>query len=156
MFDLTIPGFGRLSLEHLILDYNGTLALDGRLIDGAAARLRELSGLMELHVITADTFGKVREQLEELPVTLTVLPPGDQAQAKLGYAWRLGLGRTAAVGNGRNDRLMVAQAALGIAIVGPEGAAVETLREARVACPDILAALDLFLEPKRLVATLRG
>ena len=35
-----IPGFGALRLEHLVLDYNGTLALDGRLLRGVGPRLR--------------------------------------------------------------------------------------------------------------------
>ena len=34
MIALTIPGFGALELQHLVLDYNGTLAVDGKLIRG--------------------------------------------------------------------------------------------------------------------------
>ncbi len=50
---------------------------------------------------------------------------------------------------------MLAAAALGIAVPGPEGAAAVTLAAADVVAPDILVALDLLTHPQRLVATLR-
>ena len=61
-----------------------------------------------------------------------------------------------AVGNGRNDRLMLKEAALGIALLQAEGAAGEALLAADVVAPDILAALDLLLAPDGLIATLRS
>ena len=61
-----------------------------------------------------------------------------------------------AVGNGRNDRLMLKEAALGIAVLQAEGAAAEALLAADVVAPDILAALDLLLAPEGLIATLRS
>ena len=36
MIEIDIPGYKTLHLEHLVLDYNGTLAVDGVLIDGVA------------------------------------------------------------------------------------------------------------------------
>jgi soluble P-type ATPase len=60
------------------------------------------------------------------------------------------------VGNGRNDRLMLQEAGLGIAVVQGEGAAVQTALTADVLAPDILTALDLLIHPLRLVATLRS
>src|SRR6478609_6350918 len=71
MISLDVPDFGLLELHHLVSDYNGTLALDGFLHAGVAERIRALAKLIEIHVITADTFGVVREQLAGLPVTLT-------------------------------------------------------------------------------------
>jgi soluble P-type ATPase len=52
-----IPGYKRLRVRHLVLDYNGTLALDGRLLPGVAEALRRLHRTLEIHVLTADTFG---------------------------------------------------------------------------------------------------
>jgi soluble P-type ATPase len=46
-------------------------------------------------------------------------------------------------------------AALGIAVVGPEGCSGELIAAARVVCRDILDALDLLQNPLRLKATLR-
>lgn len=87
---------------------------------------------------------------------LTVLPAERQAEAKKSLVERLGPGITVSIGNGRNDRLMLKAAALGIVVVQAEGAAAETVLSAQVVCTDILDALDLLLHPLRLVATLRG
>ena len=44
---------------------------------------------------------------------------------------------------------------LAIAVLGEEGLAMETLNAADVVVPHVNAALDLLLNPLRLVATLR-
>jgi soluble P-type ATPase len=64
--------------------------------------------------------------------------------------------KTVAVGNGRNDRLMLQESALGIAVILNEGAAMQTLLCADVVCTDIVAALQLLIHPLRLTATLRS
>lgn len=150
-----IPGFGRLELEHLVLDYNGTIARDGAVLPEAVERMNALAEDMTVHVITADTFGSVRLQLQGLPCRVAVLAPGNQAEAKRDYLRGLGAQRCAAVGNGRNDRLMLAEAALGIAVLGHEGAATAALTAADVMAASIADALDLLLHPLRLTATLR-
>lgn len=155
MIDIDIPGAAPLALAHLVLDHNGTLALDGALLPGVADALRELAGALDIHVVTADTFGSAREALGDLPLRLVVLPPGQQDEAKRRHVEQLGAGHCVAIGNGRNDRLMLASAALGIAVVQWEGAAVQTLLAADVVAADIVAALELLLHPSRLVATLR-
>lgn len=156
MLEIIIPGYKTLSLHHLVMDYNGTLAVDGLLLDGVAPRLLSLSERLRLHVVTADTFGMARSQLASLPCELVILPGESQAQAKLAYIHRLGEDQVAAIGNGRNDRLMLQAAALGIAVIQGEGAACETCLAADVLAPDIRSALDLLLIPKRLIATLRS
>ena len=153
---LDIPGFGSLALAPLVLDFNGTLALDGRLREGVAPRLQALAGALAIHVVTGDTHGTARNQLQGLPVTLTVLDPDHQAEAKLAYLRRLGPKACAAIGNGRNDRLMLGEAALGIAVTGPEGTSPEALHAAHLFVPDPCEALDLLAHPRRLVASLRG
>jgi len=153
-----IPGGEALDLRHLVLDYNGTVALDGALAPGVARLIRLLaeppSGLA-LHVVTADTFGTAKTALQGLPCRLAVLGPGRQDEAKLAYVRSLGARHAAAVGNGRNDRLMLREAALGIAVVGGEGASAEALAAADVICRDIGDALGLLAYPLRLAATLR-
>jgi len=153
---IDIPGFGELQLEHLVTDYNGTLAVDGRLLPGVAGRLSELAPSLHIHVITADTFGLAASELEGLPVSVVILPVDDQAQAKLDFVSGLGTNTVVAIGNGRNDREMLRAAALGIALVQPEGAAAETVAAADVVSIGISDALELLRFPKRLVATLRS
>lgn len=156
MLEITIPGHETLHLAHLVLDYNGTLACDGRLLDGVAERLQTLAAQLQVHVLTADTFGSVRAAMADLPCTVYILPPGAQDAGKLAYVERLPAGRCVCIGNGRNDHRMLEAAALGVVVVQEEGAAVQTLLAADVAAPTILAALDLLSEPNRLAATLRS
>ncbi len=139
-----------------MLDYNGTLAVDGRLIPGVKPRLNRLAASLDVHVITADTFGKARESMRGVDCSLEILKRGGEDRAKAAYVRRLGATQVVCIGNGRNDRLMLRAAALGIATVQREGAAVEALRAADIAVHDVRDALDLLLRPKRLLATLRG
>lgn len=156
MLEIAIPGAKTLRLEHLIADYNGTLARDGQLLPDVAEALHRLSATLALHVVTADTFGQARAALAGLPCRLSILEPAGQDLAKETYLKALGAVGCVAIGNGRNDRRMLTAAGLGIAVVQGEGAAVETLLAADVAAPDIQAALGLLLNPQRLIATLRN
>lgn len=156
MIEIVVPGYRTLHLQHLVMDYNGTLARDGRLLDGVRPRLDNLADRLHLHMITADTFGLAREELAGVRCDLAILSGDEQATAKLAYIRNLSPDRVAAIGNGRNDRLMLAAAVLGIAVVQEEGAAIETLSAADVVVSDVRSALDMLLFPKRLIATLRS
>ena len=155
MLEIDMPGGKILRLSHLILDYNGTIAMDGSLLAGVAVRLEMLAHKMDIHIITADTFGSVRSQVAGLPVQLAVIGLKNQDQAKADYLDALGASNSVTLGNGRNDSLMLKQAALGLAVVQSEGAATAALLAADVVTPGIIEALDLLLYPDRLRATLR-
>lgn len=156
MIEISIPDFGQLQLEHLVLDYNGTLAVDGRILFGVRERLERLANQLTIHVITADTFGKAADSLDGIPCQLAILPPGRQDEAKRDFVRELGVEKCVCVGNGRNDRLMLQEAALGIAVLQEEGAAAAALMAADVVAPDIQSALELLMQPLRLTATLRS
>lgn len=156
MFEITIPGDNTYQISHLVFDYNGTLAEDGILIAGVINKLKTLTELVEIHVLTADTFGSVEKQLQDIPCQVTIIPMENQHISKLNYVSRLGVESTICVGNGRNDRLMLKKAAIGIAIIQGEGVATETMLAADIAVFNILSALDLLLHPLRLKATLRS
>ena len=155
MLKVEIPGHGLLCLRCLVSDYNGTLACDGTLIPDIIPLLHALSEHLAIHVVTADTFGFARDQLAGLPVTLTILPPEQQDQGKLDYVKQLGTKSAICLGNGKNDMLMLREAALGICLIEHEGACVQTLLEADIVCKTVSDALNLLLNPKRLTATLR-
>jgi soluble P-type ATPase len=156
MLDIDVPGFGALRLRHLVLDFNGTLAIDGRPLPGVRSRLTRLAGALEIHVLTADTFGKARTGLKGVPCSKVILDRRPLDRAKASYVRKLGARRTVCIGNGRNDRLMLGAAALGIAVVEGEGAAGAALDAADVVVTGARQALDLLLRPKRLLATLRN
>jgi soluble P-type ATPase len=155
MLEIDIPGAESLRFYHLVADFNGTLAVDGALLAGVAEAFRNLGEKLEVHVLTADTFGRARQALADIPCTISILSTGGQDLAKLRYVELLGASQCVCLGNGRNDRLMLAAAALGIAVIQGEGAAMEALLAAKVVVPDIGVALGLLLNPTRLVATLR-
>lgn len=156
MITLDIPGYKTLELEHLVLDFNGTLACDGNLLPEVAERLNTLASMLTVHVITADTFGKVEAQLDGVRCRISILRGGGQDKEKLSYIKLLGPEHTVCIGNGRNDRLMLEAAALGIIVLLQEGAAAQSLMAADVVCKEILSALDLLTHPLRLTATLRS
>lgn len=156
MIQVEIPGYGKLELTHLVLDYNGTLAVDGRLLPGVTETLNQLAAQLTIHVLTADTFGSVHTELTGACCTIGILPATQQDRAKRVYVNNLGAKQCVAVGNGRNDRLMLQAAALGIALLQEEGAAVATLTAADIVCRNIDDALALLLNPRRLIATLRS
>jgi P-type E1-E2 ATPase len=147
-----IPGRGVLELEELVLDFTGTLSRDGELLPEVAERLRALAGRLRVTVMTADTFGTAHQALAGLPLAVRLIATGTD---KARYLEEIGPHRVAAIGNGRNDLPMVAAAALGVAVVGPEGAAAELVASADVVVGDIRDGLDLLLRPLRLKATLR-
>jgi P-type E1-E2 ATPase len=155
MIELQIPGRGALALEHLVMDVNGTLAVDGHLLEGVARRIGLLRDRLSLHLLTADTHGgqAVIDQLLNLQAVR--IQPGDEAGQKEAYVRQLDAARVAAIGQGANDARMLKAAGLGICVLSVEGLAVEALTSADLFLPDILSALDLFDRPLRLIASLR-
>jgi soluble P-type ATPase len=154
MIAIEIPGRGRLEIAHLLLDLNGTLATNGQVPREIKARVRELADRVGVRLLTADTFGTARE-LEDLGIRVQILGAGDQVEAKARVVRECGASRTAAIGNGANDEVMLREAALGIAVIGKEGAAGRAVLAADVIVNSAVDALDMLRYPKRIVATLR-
>jgi P-type E1-E2 ATPase len=156
LLEVDIPGWQRLRLEAIVLDVNGTLARDGELMPGVRKRLTALRSLLDVRLLSADTFGRLDAIASELGVRSYRLNRGEhEAPQKARFVRELGVAQVVAVGNGANDVDMLAEAALGIAVLGPEGLAVSALIAADVLAVSIDEALELLLNPKRLVATLR-
>jgi soluble P-type ATPase len=156
MIEIDFPGFGQRTLRHLVLDYNGTLALDGRIQPGVSSRLSQLKHLLDIHILTADTYGTVRSTFGQTDFTVHVLPVGDERSAKADYVRALDAMSCACLGNGNNDVDMLLAAGLSITVLQPEGVAKAAIDAAHVLVPGIEAGLDLLLHPTRLKATLRS
>jgi len=155
MITIKIPHLNTLNLNNLVLDYNGTLAVDGKIIESVINILKSLSFNLNIYIITADTYGFVEERIKDIPCKLIILPHGNQDKAKLRFLEQLNAKETVCIGNGKNDRLMLKESSLGIVVIGKEGAALDSLIAADVVCNSITDALDILLQTKRLVATLR-
>ena len=155
MIDLDIPGYGPLALTHLVLDLNGTIAAGGELIEGVAEGLRALEETLTPVIITADTRGTAGALAERLGVELHVVAGEWEAGDKLAFIQELGSDAVAAIGNGSNDALMLKSSAVGVCVIGAEGASKAALEAADVVVTNVVDAIALFAEPARLVATLR-
>lgn len=150
---LDIPQRGVIELEHAVFDVNGTIAVDGNAIPGVAERLKTISSQLSIHLITSGTHGGLPELEQTLGFPLHLILKGDE---KMRYVQQLGPTSVIAFGNGVNDSNMLRLAAIGVAILTPEGVATKTLQGADIIVYGPTNALDLLLKPNRLIATLRG
>lgn len=155
MISLTIPGRGVYELEHLVMDVNGTIAVDGQLVEGLAKKIGSLRDRLTVHLLTADTHGKQSVIDQQLGLTAIRIAQGGEAHQKAEYVNELGREKVVAIGQGANDAEMLQLAGLGICVMSVEGTAKETLLAADLIAPDIIHALDLLEKPLRIVASLR-
>ncbi|MBZ5502922.1 MAG: ATPase P [Acidobacteriia bacterium] len=159
--EISIPHFAEpLRIERVVSDYTGTLSLGGKLVPGVAERLRKLKRLVEIHVVTADTRGTACKELARVPLTPHILEAGARHDIlKKNYAEKLGPSRIAALGNGNNDALLLRAVrdagGLAIGVDNGEGCSVEAMQSANLFIVNIVNALDLLLDPRRCIATLR-
>lgn len=154
MLKIQIPGREELCLSHLILDYNGTIALDGKVIDAIRPRLEMLSRELSICVITADTHGTAARECEGLPLEVLTYPTAEVGKIKAQEV-RKRKGGVVCIGNGYNDILMAAESDLSICVMGKEGCCGALLSRSDVVVTSIEDALDLLCKPNRLRATLR-
>ncbi|MBI1855714.1 MAG: HAD family hydrolase [Chloroflexi bacterium] len=155
MIELNIPGRSDIRIEHLVSDVNGTLAVDGFLLDGLAKRIAFLRNRLTIHLLTADTHGRQAVIDQQLNLTATRLTKGSEQEQKRAFIERLGADSVVAIGQGANDAAMLKAAALGICVMSAEGAAIETLLAADLVVPNIFTAFDLLDKPLRIAASLR-
>ena len=155
MIRIDIPGWGNMEIENIVLDLNGTIATDGKIPLEVKEKISFLSDQARIYILTADTQGVASEESSDMNVALLKVSEKDSAEVKLRVLESLDPTRTVAIGNGNNDHLILKEAALGIAVLGEEGMSVLAMKDADIVVKDISNALDLFLKPKRLIATLR-
>ena len=154
MLHINIPGRGDLTLSHLVLDYNGTIALDGSIIPGISKRLEQLKDALEIWVITADTHGTAAKSCAGLPLQVLTYPTAEVGAIKADHVRSL-RGGVATIGNGFNDIAMSDAAELSVCVLGPEGCCGKLVSHCDILVPSIEDALDLLLVPDRIRATLR-
>jgi soluble P-type ATPase len=155
MLKLEIPGRGVFEFENIVLDLNGTLSVDGKIYRKVKDKINLLAKKAKIYVLTADTRGQARQTLGKLNTEIVLLSSDNTSREKAEFIHTIGANRTVAIGNGYNDHLMVREAALGLCIIGKEGASAETVKRSDVILQDVLDALDFLLRPLRSKATLR-
>lgn len=155
MFEVDIPGRRHYKLKNLVLDINGTLALDGNLDEATTSKIRDLKNLFDIYIVTAGTHGKLDQISESLGIDIHEIEASGEAEQKQEFVENLSSEKTISIGNGSNDALMLKKSAIGIAVIGGEGASTEAVFSSDVVVNNIADAFDLLLKPKRLIATLR-
>jgi len=155
VIEITIPGRGNYTINNLVLDLNGTIAVDGNIIGGVKEKLAMLSQKLDIFLVTADTNKNAERLVKDLPVTLYKIKETEENNQKLRVVLKKGKNNTVSIGNGCNDVSMLKESAIGICIVGGEGASAEAMMASDLVVSTINDALDLLLKPHRLRATLR-
>jgi soluble P-type ATPase len=152
MKNIDIPNFAKLNIANIVLDYNGTIAKDGKLKD---IPLKKICELFNVYVITADTFGSVKSELRDFDLEVVVLQSENHTAEKADFVKSLTKENTISLGNGNNDEQMLKTSAISIAIIGDEGCSTKALLASDIVCNSITNAIELLLNEKRLIATLR-
>ena len=148
---MEIPNYGRIMAKTVIFDLNGTLGVEGKVKADVKELLKELSEKYEIVVLSSDTFGTLKDEFNELDIKIERVKDGNEKlQKALEYEPYIG------VGNGNNDVRMLENAELAICVIGEEGASVKALLASDIVVKDIKDAINLLLNEKRLIATLRG
>ena len=155
MISVPIPGWGELAIEYLMIDFNGTVALDGKLKKEVKEAIDRISRYVKVFIITADSYDSVDAELGTSNVTFIKVNKVSSGDEKAKVVRELGPEKIVAIGNGSNDVAMMKESALGIAVVGDEGCSAALVKEADIVVSDAMKALGLLMHPERLVATLR-
>ena len=153
--EIRIPGCKNYKIENLVFDLNGTIACDGKLIEGVEEGINKLASDFKIFVLTADTNDNAEKILKNLKVELIIVDKKDGSKFKTDFVEDIGRKSVIAVGNGNNDAQMLKNAEIGIAVLGPEGTAREAMLGSSLIVRDILDVIDIISKPQRLKATLR-
>ncbi|GAX87064.1 conserved hypothetical protein [Lebetimonas natsushimae] len=151
---LEIQNVGTIEIKNIVLDFNGTIAKDGRVYEEIKDKIIKLAKNFDIYVLTSDTHGNAKKELSELPVKLQILKTSNHTEEKKEFVENLK--NTFAVGNGSNDSLMLKVADIGVCVINDEGVSSKSIINCDILCKSIIDALNLLEYPKRIVATLRG
>ncbi|NLV89810.1 MAG: ATPase P [Tissierellia bacterium] len=150
-----IPGREDIIIENIVFDYNGTLAVGGKLIEGVHDLINELSKYANIYVLTADTYGTVVEECKDINCKVLTFPKEKAGQSKKEIVEKIGGDRTLAVGNGFNDIPMFEASILSIGIIEGEGASGKLLARADIIVRNIREGINIILNKNMIKATLR-
>jgi P-type E1-E2 ATPase len=155
MISVSVPGWGDLDIEYLVVDYNGTCAFDGKIKENVKEMLEKVSRYIKVFIITSDTYGNIDTEGNTIGFSIIKVGKEGSGAEKAKIIKELGPEKIVAIGNGSNDVLMLKEAALGIGVIGEEGCSKDVLKEADFVVKNVTDALSILLHPERIVATLR-
>lgn len=153
--NIDIPSYRNFEIENVVFDYNGTIAVDGKLIEGVKEKLIEADKIVNVYIVTADTYGTVAKNFKNLNVKVKIITKENGSVDKLELVKELGADKTIAVGNGNIDELMLKESAIGICILGEEGLSTRAILASDIVLKDIHYFFPMLTNTKRVVADLR-
>ena len=156
MITVKIPGSATLELQHLVMNFNGTLSSRGKLMPNVVKMVARLQDRLSVHVLTEDDPKQVEEELRGLIPVISVHLQASTDEEKISFIRFLGSGSVVVLGNSEADLVMMDEAALSIALIQNEEASIDTMLAADVICSDVYTAIDLLMDPERLVAALQS
>ena len=151
-----IPGRKDIEIENIVFDYNGTIAVNGKLINGVSKLINELSNQVNIYILTADTYGTVEKECLDLNCKILTFPKENAGESKRDIVKSLDGKKTLCLGNGFNDIPMFEEAALSIAIIEGEGASGKLISKADIVVRDIIDGINIVLNRNMVKATLRN
>ncbi len=150
---ISIPETEEMELNTLILDLNGTLTEGGVLVDGVNQKIKLIKEKgLKVILFSGDTRGVAQKIADELGTELTLTKNGKEKQAE---ALKLNPSTCVTIGNGLIDSLLFKEVKLAIGVIQKEGIHTACLKEADIITTSVIDALDLLLDEKSLIATLR-
>lgn len=155
MIRVDIPGGKILTLQYAAIDFNGTIATDGKIIKECKPLLKSLAKKLDIYILTLDTNGTVKKECKDLPVKVKILDKTNGSKSKANFVKELGANNVVSIGNGVNDGMMFAKSALSMVVMGDEGCSTKSLQNSDIVTKNIEDALNLLLKSNRLIATLR-
>lgn len=156
MINIKVPGRCDYSIENIVFDYNGTIAANGKITPQIKEKISILCNMANVYVLTADTYGSAANECQGLDLNLKTFPKDNAADYKSKIVEELGKEKTICFGNGYNDTKMFETAALSVAVLEKEGMCSALLKESDIMVKSIEDGINLLLNPKALIATLRG
>ncbi|MDY6839191.1 MAG: hypothetical protein SWH78_14595 [Thermodesulfobacteriota bacterium] len=152
---IVIPGHGSFELENVVLDLNGTITESGEFIPGVVEGFEALSRAgFRIFVLSGDTKGTLAQTFKDFPYIQAVLT--EKAQDKRTFVESIGPERTVCVGNGNIDVEMFKVARLSLCTIQGEGSSKKAMLEADIVVTHIKHAMEILLDPHKLIATLRS
>jgi len=148
------PGQESIEIDYILIDFEGTLASDGRVHPKAKDKINLLSKRTKIYILAKGEKEKIEETLRRVKGELFFLKEEDSSSKKLDLLLTLGAPRAVVIGNGLDDVPLMEKAGLSMAIIGKEGTSGKLIQTADLVFTNIVDALDFLLKPLRQKATL--
>lgn len=140
------------TIQNIVFDYNGTLAVDGKVSKEVYDKVISLAKKKSVYIVTADTFGSVQETFKDTDINTTII---SNSLEKANFIKTIGPEKTIAIGNGANDAEMLSLSTIGIAFLGKEGLATSALVNSDFIVKNHQELFEILDEPNKMIATLR-